>query len=153
MAPQTAPGARIALVDLNRLIRDNRIAEYPSPNLALGMRPLEFGPGTSRWTWTDQPSAALNPFGLLQGGYLAIFVDELCSTAIASVLEEREWSVTAECKISYLRALKPGVIAGTAEVIRRSRSLAFLAADLRGADGRIAVQASATWAISQPQSG
>ena len=151
MAPQTTPGARVALVELNRLIRDNRVAEYPSPNLTLGMRPLEFGAGTSRWTWTDQPPAAMNPFGLVQGGYLAIFVDELCSTAIASVLEEGEWSVTAECKISYLRALKPGVIAGTGEVIRRSRSLAFLEAELRGADGLIAVRASATWAISRAQ--
>jgi uncharacterized protein (TIGR00369 family) len=148
MADQSRSGARTALVELNRLIRENRVAEYPSPNLALGMRPLEFGAGTSRWAWTDQPPAVLNPFGLVQGGYLAIFVDELCSTAIASVLEGGEWSVTAECKISYLRALRPGAIEGTAAVIRRSRSLAFLATEVRGADGQLAVQASATWAIS-----
>jgi hypothetical protein len=49
MADQSRSGARTALVELNRLIRENRVAEYPSPNLALGMRPLEFGAGTSRW--------------------------------------------------------------------------------------------------------
>ena len=142
-------GARGALTDLNRLIRENRVADYLSPNLVLGMRPVEFGIGRSRWTWTDQPAATLNPFGLVQGGYLAIFVDELCSTAIASVLEDGEWSVTAECKITYLRALRPGIIEGTASVIRRSKSLAFLGAELRGADGDVVVQASATWAISR----
>jgi uncharacterized protein (TIGR00369 family) len=149
MASHSASGARGALVELNQLIRDNRVSEYPSPNLALGMQPAEFGPGTSRWTWAEQPAAVMNPFGQVQGGYLAILVDELCSTAIASVLEEGEWSVTAECKISYMRAFSPGPIAGSASVIRRSRSLAFLEAEVSGADGRVALRASATWAIAR----
>ncbi len=50
------------LADLNRLIKENRVAEYSSSNLALGMAPIEFGSGTSRWEWRDQPSGALNPF-------------------------------------------------------------------------------------------
>ena len=98
---------RSPLTELNRLIKDNRLAEYPSPNLVLGMRPVVFASGTSRWLWEQQPSNVLNPFGTVQGGYLAVLIDEMFSTAIASVLEVEEWAMTAEFKINFLRALNP----------------------------------------------
>lgn len=139
------------LESINRLIRENRVDDYASPNLALGMRPLEFGAGTSRWSWEAQPPAVLNPFGTLQGGYLALLVDEMLSTAIGSVLEAGEWAVTAEVKISYLRALRPGALAGWARVIRRTRALAFMEAAIAssGADEVPALIASSTWAIAK----
>ena len=137
------------LIEINRLIKENRIADYASPNLALGMKPVAFGPGTSRWVWTNQPPAALNPFGTIQGGYVAVFVDELFATAIASVLEDGEWAMTAEFKVNFLRALTPGDLEGRANMIRRSRSLAFLAAEVLGTDGQTAVTASSTWAIAR----
>ena len=108
--------SRRPLAELNQLIRENRVSEYSSPNLALGMSPVEFGAGTSRWAWSRQPPAALNPFGTVQGGYLTVFVDELFSTAVASVLEAGEWAVTAEFKIVFLRALSPGPLEGTGRV-------------------------------------
>ena len=101
--------SKLAPVDsINQLIRENRIGDFSSPNLALGMRPLEFSLGASRWVWESQPPPVLNPFGTVQGGYLAIFIDEMFGTAIASVLEAGEWAVTAEVKLTYLRALRPG---------------------------------------------
>ena len=129
------------------MIRENRVTEFTSPNLALCMTPVEFGAGTSRWIWSAQPAAALNPFGTLQGGYIAIFVDELLATAVASVLEDDEWSMTAEFKINFLRALTPAPLAGSARVLRRSKSLAFLEAQVETEDGKIAVTASSTWAV------
>jgi uncharacterized protein (TIGR00369 family) len=135
------------LTERNLLIKENRVSEYTSPNLALGMTPTEFGAGTSRWLWNAQPPAALNPFGTLQGGYLAVFIDELLSTAIASVLEEGEWAMTAEFKINFLRALMPAPLAGSARVMRRTRTLAFLEAQIEIEDGKIAVTASSTWAV------
>jgi uncharacterized protein (TIGR00369 family) len=140
---------RASLAELNQLIKENRVAEYTSPNLALGMKPIEFGTGSSRWEWAEQPPSALNPFGTIQGGYLAIFIDELFSTAIASVLEDGEWAMTAEFKVSFLRALQPATLEGKGTVQRRSRTLAFLEAQVIGADGRVAATASSTWAISR----
>ena len=137
------------LSELNRIIRENRIGDYRSPNAALGMRPIAFGPGTARWSWTDQPPATINPFGTLQGGYIALFIDELFSSAIGSVLEEGEWAVTLEVKISYLRALKPGTLEGVANIIRRTRTIAFLEARVLDPDGQPAVTAGSTWAISR----
>lgn len=142
--------SKLAPVDtINQLIRENRIGDFSSPNLALGMRPLEFSLGASRWAWESQPPTVLNPFGTVQGGYLAIFVDEMFGTAIASVLEAGEWAVTAEVKLTYLRALRPGVLTGDARVIRRTRTLAFMEASIANERGELAVTASSTWAISK----
>ncbi len=138
---------RSPLTERNRLIKENRVADYTSPNLALGMVPVEFRAGTSRWAWKAQPAVVLNPFGTMQGGYLAVFIDELLSTAIASVLDDGEWAMTAEFKINFLRALTPAPLTGTARVLRRSRTLAFLEAQVETEDGQIAVTASSTWAL------
>ena len=139
------------LAERNLLIKRNRVGEYTSPNLALGMTPVEFGAGTSRWTWNAQPPEALNPFGTVQGGYVAIFVDELLQTAVASVLEDDEWAMTAEFKINFLRALTPARLSGNAHVLRRSRNLAFVDAQVETADGQIAATASSTWAVMKRQ--
>ena len=143
--------SRRPLVELNQLICENRVGEYSSPNLALGMSPVKFSAGTSRWVWSHQPAAALNPFGTLQGGYLAVFIDELFSTAVASVLEVGELAMTAEFKVTFLSALPPGRLHGSAKVIRRSRSLAFLEAEVTGENGQTAVTASSTWAVLRRQ--
>jgi uncharacterized protein (TIGR00369 family) len=140
---------RSALTELNRLIKDNRVAEYLSPNLALGMRPVVFGAGTSQWLWEHQPPTALNPFGTIQGGYITVLIDEMFSTAIASLLEEGEWAMTAEIKINFLRALNPKPWRGGAEVLRRTRSIAFLEAHITDQNGTVAVTATSTWVIAR----
>jgi uncharacterized protein (TIGR00369 family) len=149
MSEANAPAPLFAL---NRILSENRISEYRSPNLALGMRPLEFARGSSHWQWETQPKQTLNPFGMLHGGYLAVFVDELLATAIGSVLENGEWAVTAELKLSYLRGLRPGRLEGRGRVIRRTRSIAFMDAEVANADGEPAVLATSTWAISGAKS-
>jgi uncharacterized protein (TIGR00369 family) len=140
---------RSPLTEINRLIKENRVSDYVSPNLALGMRPLAFGTGTSQWLWDHQPPAALNPFGTIQGGYITVLIDEMLSTAIASVLEEDEWAMTAEFKISFMRALSPGPWNGEARVQRRTRALAFLEGQITDQTGTLAVTASSTWAIAR----
>ena len=102
-----------------------------------------------RWLWETPPDNTINPFGTVQGGYLAVFIDEILSTAIGSVLEEGEWAVTAELKLSYLRAVPPRRLKGSGRVIRRTRAIAFMDAEIRDADGELAVAASSTWAISR----
>jgi len=138
--------------EVNRQVRENRVDDYRTPNRALGMRPVAFEKGTSRWTWSGQPESVLNQFGLIQGGYIAVLIDELFSTSVASVLDDGEWAVTAETKITYMRALRPGPIDGVGKVIRRTRSIAFLEATVsaNGA-GEPAVVASSTWSISAAQ--
>jgi uncharacterized protein (TIGR00369 family) len=144
------PPRRSPLTELNRLIKDNRVAEYSSPNLVLGMRPVGFATGTSRWLWEQQAPTVLNPFGTIQGGYLTVMIDEMFSTAIASVLQVEEWAMTAEFKINFLRALNAQPLNGDARVVRRTRFLAFLEAQITDQNGALAVTATSTWAIAAP---
>ena len=141
--------SRGPLGEINRLIKENRVADYVSPILALGMHPVAFGAGTSQWQWDNQPAAVLNPFGTIHGGYIAVLIDEMLATAIASVLEEGEWAMTAEFKVNFLRVLGTGCWEGAARVIRRTRSLAFLEADILDTAGAVAVTASSTWSIAR----
>lgn len=147
------PKARGPLAELNSLIRENRVNDYSSPNLALGMSPVQFRAGESRWIWAQQPPSVLNPFGTIQGGYLTVFVDELFSTAIASVLAEREWAMTAELKTIFVRSLRPGRLEGIGKVVHRSRSIAFLEARVLDESGNLGVLASSTWAVMSSGSG
>ena len=138
------------LEEINRILKENRVDQYRSPNLALGLKPVEFSLGASRWVWKEQPELALNPFGTIQGGYLALFVDELFATAIGSVLEEGEWAVTADLRISYLRASRSGPLEGSAKVVRRAPNVAFLEGKVSASgNGETVVSASSTWAISR----
>jgi uncharacterized protein (TIGR00369 family) len=137
------------LLELNRIIREGRVDDFPTPARGLGMRPLEFTAGKSLWVWEPQPPETLNPFGTIQGGYLALFVDQILSSAIGSVLEENEWAVTAEIKLSYLRALTAQRIEGRGRVIRRTRNAAFMDAEVLNAAGEAAVIASSTWVIAR----
>jgi uncharacterized protein (TIGR00369 family) len=142
--PRLAP-----LNQLNQLIKENRVAEYFSPNLALGMHPTEFAHGVSRWLWREQPASVLNPFGTIQGGYLALLVDEMLSTAIASVLEPNEWAMTVEFKVNFLCVLNPQTLTGEARVIKRGRGIAFMEAQIANQRGVVSVTASSTWKISR----
>lgn len=138
-----------ALSEINQIIRENRVADYATASRAFGMRPVEFGPRASRWEWYEHPAQILNPFGTIGGGYIGIFVDEMFSTAVGSVLEDGEFAVTAEIKLTYLRVLTPGAITGAARVLRRTRALAFMEATVVSATGELAATASSTWAISR----
>ena len=80
----------------------------------------------------------------------ASLIDEMFSTAIASVLEVEEWAMTAEFKINFLRALNPQPLNGDARVLRRTRLLAFLEAQIIDQNGVVAVTATSTWAIMRP---
>jgi uncharacterized protein (TIGR00369 family) len=137
------------LTELNRIIREGRVAEYQSPNLTLGMKPVSFESGAAKWEWPQQAPSALNPFGTIHGGHLAIFIDELFSTAIGSILETDEYAVTAEMKISFLRPLRAGALEGSARVLRRARQIAFLEAVVHPPNEQAAVMASSTWAITR----
>lgn len=138
------------LSDINRAIRAGDLEAYPSTNAALGMRPVKFSEGASQWIWQPIPQQALNAFGTIQGGYWAVFLDEAMATAVASVLEDGEWAVSAEIKLSYLRSATDQThVEGQATVLKRSRSLAFLEAHASDHSGRVLVRASATFAIGR----
>jgi len=133
---------------LNQALRDNRPGDYISTrHRALGMRPLQFGPGTSLWEWDAMHEQVLNPFGYISGGYLTVFADELLSSAIGSVLDTGELATTAELKISFLKPVAKGLARGEGRVLRKGKRVAFVEATIKNAQDDLVATISSTWTV------
>jgi len=133
---------------LNQALRDNRPDDFISArHRELGMRPLQFGPGTSVWEWDATREQVLNPFGYISGGYLTVFADELLGSAIGSVLDEGELATTAELKISFLKPVAKGLVRGEGKVLRKGKRVAFVEATIKNVRDEIVATVSSTWTI------
>ena len=104
----------------------------------------DFDAGRVVLRFAPQP-AFRNHFGNVQGGFAVAMVDVLLS--IAAYAKTRAWLPTVEIKSSFVAPLKLDECRGEAAVIKSGKQLMFLEARLWGADGKLAVHATATVAI------
>ena len=133
---------------LNAALRENRPKEYVTDaHREIGLKPVQFGPGTSEWEWDATNERVLNPFGYVAGGYLSVFADELLSSAIGSVMEEGEFATTAELKISFLKPVKKGRVTGQAKVLRKGQRVAFVEATIENEKDEVVATVSSTWTV------
>jgi uncharacterized protein (TIGR00369 family) len=89
-----------------------------------------------------------NHFGNVQGGFAVAMVDVLVS--VAAYARTRARLPTIEIKSSFVAPMKLGACRGEAAVVRAGRQLVFLEARLWGADGKLAVHATATAMVPAP---
>ena len=101
----------------------------------------DFEVGRVRLRFAPQPAFA-NHFGNVQGGFAMAMVDVLLS--VAAFARTRAWNPTVEIKGSFLAPLRVGECVGEGWVLKSGRQVLFLEARLCGADGRLAVHATAT---------
>ena len=94
--------------------------------------------------FAPQP-AFKNHFGNVQGGFAVAMVDVLAS--VAAYAKTRQWLPTIEIKSSFVAPMKLGDCRGEGLVVKAGRQVVFLEARLWGADGRLAVHATATAAV------
>ena len=94
--------------------------------------------------FAPQP-AFKNHFGNVQGGFAVAMVDVLAS--VAAYTKTRQWLPTIEIKSSFVAPMKLGDCRGEGLVVKAGRQVVFLEAKLWGADGRLAVHATATAAV------
>jgi uncharacterized protein (TIGR00369 family) len=85
-----------------------------------------------------------NPAGNVQGGMLAAMLDETFSPALAARLGPDDFPATLELKVSFIAPAQAGRLIGEARIVNRGRSICFLDASLRTADGRLVATATAT---------
>jgi uncharacterized protein (TIGR00369 family) len=120
----------------------------PTPDCA-GLTPFsvleaDFDVGRVVLLFAPQP-AFKNHFGNVQGGFAVAMVDVLVS--LAAYAKTRAWLPTVEIKSSFVAPMKLGECRGEASVIKAGKQLVFLEARLWGADGKLAVHATATAAV------
>jgi uncharacterized protein (TIGR00369 family) len=92
----------------------------------------------------EQPAFS-NHWGNIQGGFGVALIDALVSVAAYAKL--RQWCPTVEVKCSFIAPAKLGECRGEARVIKAGKALAFLEARLWGADGQLAIHATATLSV------
>jgi uncharacterized protein (TIGR00369 family) len=86
----------------------------------------------------------LNPTGSVQGGLLAAMLDDTLGPALVATLDDGQWAPTIDLQVQFLRPAKPGQLRGVDRVVRRGKEVAFLAGELRGADGSVVATATAS---------
>ena len=97
--------------------------------------------GLVKVTFAPQPAFG-NHFGNIQGGFAAAMLDLPISVAVYVKL--KQWLPTLELKCSFLRPAKIGTCVAEGRVLRAGQSIVFVEGRLWGADGELAVHATAT---------
>ncbi len=91
--------------------------------------------------------AFVNPVGDVQGGMLCAMLDDALGPALVATLDDGEWAPTLDLNVQFHAAARPGPLVGTGRVVRRGRTVAFLAGELSDATGRVIATGVATAAI------
>lgn len=118
----------------------------PPPCAAhLGARFLEVDVAGSRVVIEFQARPEfLNPAGVVQGGFLAAMLDDTMGPAGAIASRGEAFTSTIDMNVSFLGPARVGKLIGRGEVLQLGNTIAFLAATLEDADGRIVARATSS---------
>ena len=124
--------------------------QVPPPcDLTLGMVCIKKDePGTTVWTMTVDERFC-NPVGMMQGGFLAAFVDSaMGASSITAAKGRKIFSANAELKISFLRPVPmDSFITCTATTVASGSRVNFVEADVHDQDGKLVARATSTYLI------
>lgn len=88
-----------------------------------------------------------NPVGDIQGGLLAAMLDDTLGPALVGTLPADQFAPTLDLHVQFVRPARPGRLVGRGRVVRKGRSVAFLAGELSDDDGQLLAVATATASI------
>ena len=117
----------------------------PPAAVTLGFKLLDIDPdrGTIRARF-EAKQEFLNPLGVVQGGFLAAMLDDTLGPALACTLPPGQFAPTIELKVNFIRPASLGTLIGEGRVVARGGTIAFLAGELRTAQGELVATATAT---------
>jgi uncharacterized protein (TIGR00369 family) len=122
----------------------------PKSAATLGMRITAVAPeaGTVEVEFEARPEFT-NPAGNIQGGFLAVMLDDTMAPALAATLRAGEFAPTLNLNVSFARPAKIGRIQGRGRILRRGRDVCFLAGELYQ-EGDLVASATATALVRRP---
>jgi uncharacterized protein (TIGR00369 family) len=94
-----------------------------------------------------------NPFGAVQGGFLAAMLDDTLGPALVATLGPGDTAPTLELKVQFLRPARTGPLVGRGRVVHRGSGIAFLAGELSDEEGTVVATATATARILSRRAG
>jgi uncharacterized protein (TIGR00369 family) len=126
----------------------------PAPHIwrTLGYRGVEQRDGRSIIEWDASADYCFHsPSGpIVHGGMVATLLDTAMGGACWTLLEEDEDFLTADLRVEFLRAARPGTLRAEGTVIQRSRRVAFCSAELFDPEGTLLAAARCTQILRRP---
>jgi uncharacterized protein (TIGR00369 family) len=124
----------------------------------LGFQEIGRGPGTASvgWTATEEYCFPSGSGPVVQGGLVTAVLDAAMGGACWTVLGDDDQPaafLTADLRVEFLRAARPGPLRAVGTVVRRTRRVVFCAADLLDADGLVLATSRATQVVLPGDSG
>jgi uncharacterized protein (TIGR00369 family) len=88
-----------------------------------------------------------NDGSIVHGGLVATVLDTAMGGACATVLEDDESFLTADLRVEFLRAGRPGLLRAEGQVVRRTKRVVFCAAELYDEDDNHIASARCTQVV------
>jgi uncharacterized protein (TIGR00369 family) len=135
----SGPAARGAGGETDRQPAGTSVDEEPADLWeTLGFRSVDSQPGSCTVEW-DAPPAYCFPSAsgpIVQGGLVTALLDASMGGATWSVTDDGEQFLTADLRVEFLRASRPGLLRATGSVVRRTRRVIFCGGELYDDGGR-----------------
>jgi uncharacterized protein (TIGR00369 family) len=115
----------------------------------IGMHVIERGDGRCviRWDATPEYGFPTASGQVIHGGMVSTVLDSAMGGAAWSVLTGTEVFLTADLRVEFYRATRPGPLVALGTVVKRTSRLVFCAAELFDADGRLLAGSRCTQAV------
>lgn len=147
MTEPTDFAALSGVEQLHLIIEGERLRVPIADSVGFGL----VGAVEGRVVFEGEPTIAMNnPFGVIQGGWMATILDAACGSAVHSMLKVGQAYTTLEIKTVFHRALVAGTpVRAEGRVTQVGRRAGFAEADLRGLDGKLYATATSTCLVME----
>jgi uncharacterized protein (TIGR00369 family) len=112
----------------------------------LGYRRIseERGSTVIEWDAAEEYAFPAPSGAIVHGGMVATLLDTAMGGACWTLLEPGESFLTADLRVEFFRAARPGTLRAEGRVLHRTRRVAFCGAELQDADGALVASARCT---------
>ena len=87
----------------------------------------------------------LNQRGVPHGGVITSLIDSALGAAVVRSIPKEWWCATTSLTTQIIAGAREGTLIGRGRVVRRGRSVAFAAGEIRDTDGKLLASATGTW--------
>lgn len=120
---------------------------FPKPpcasHLGFDLLAAERDSGVVRIGFMARPEFC-NPTGHIQGGFLSAMLDDCMGPAVLIATDGAVFPMMIDLHVQFLAPAKPGVLVGTARVVRLGSTIGFVESDLADPNGSLVARASAS---------
>ena len=116
----------------------------------LGYRRTLTEPGRMDLEWDASEDYTFpdgNGGSIVHGGLVGTVLDTAMGGACVTVLDSGESFLTADLRVEFMRAARPGVLRAEGRVVRRTRRVVFCSAELYDAKGDHVASARCTQVV------